>query len=260
MELVSATAIETVQLDTRKHPSEPGLSDLAPQAAGRYASAMWKFAGLGLCSLFVFVLSSCMVTVENPITADAGLDERLIGVWKPVWRSEAERGDPDAPRTLEDLGMEMVVIGKTEDGFLKAVLIDGFDSKGFGVGIELIAKTRSHKGKNFILAELQWIDQREDDEKRHVVVEYEFSGEGDLFLYGIHEGMFDKEAILPELAHRVDESGFGEQVVITAEPDRLLDWIVDPKVAGQLISLGKYRKMILPPGNSPAITEPAPTE
>lgn len=228
---------------------------------------MLKYAILGWCSLLACLLSSCLVNVENPITADVELDEQLVGVWKPVWRSEDELGDPELPRTLEDSGMnEMIVVGKTEDGFLKCVLIDDFHSRGFGATAELIGKTRSHKGKNFVLAELQSPDQADqpDRSKTHVVVEYEFNGDGDLFLYGIHDGMFDKERKLPDLEHRVDRVPFGpsfaELVSITADPDRLLDWLVDAKVSGQLLSLGKYRRMILPPGNSPSIKEPSPTE
>lgn len=221
-----------------------------------------KFLLKGMSGLVFGMLSSCAVSVETPITADAELDDRLVGVWKPVWRSKDELGNQELPRNMEDFVMnEMIIIGKTDDGFLKCVLIDGFDSGGFGVGAELIGKTRNYKRTNFVVAEIQPPPQPEEPEESgrpaiHFVVEYEFGADGDLFFYGIHDGMFDKEARLPEIEHRVERSGFGEQVAITAMPDALLEWLVDPKVSDQRISLGKYRKMILPSGNSPPITEP----
>ncbi|MEX2579543.1 MAG: hypothetical protein WD342_10850 [Verrucomicrobiales bacterium] len=44
-------------------------------------------------------------------------------------------------------------------------------------------------------------------------------------------------------------------MTITATPEEILDFLVDPRVSLHLLNCGKYRKMVLPEGNSPPITD-----
>ncbi|GEM_PF-1279897 len=202
---------------------------------------------------------SCWVKIENRVEEDETADERLVGVWKIVHQAPEEIKDPDAARYDEDFGVYgPLVIGKSTDGNLIAVGIDRFRSDGVTVLGDFNVKTRKHKDKQFIVGDFA---PREDEGGEssgfHFVMEYAFNEGGDLFLWGMHDGLFDEDfENVPPLPHRVEKNNLGgESTTITATPVELLDFLADPQVSPHLLNCGKYRKMILPAGNSPSVED-----
>ena len=218
---------------------------------------------IGIC-IAPLLFTSCWVGIENKIEPDVEVDERLLGVWKIVHLAPDEILDPEAGRYDEDFGVyEVLVIGKAEDGALKALGVDSFENSGPTIIGNFSAKTLDHQDRHFLLGEMLPRDDKPDPDGKppfYFVMEYAFNESGDLFLWGIHDGLFDEEYYdVPQLAHRIERNKMGgESVTITATPDELLDFLVDPRVSPHLLNCGKYRKMILPEGNSAPITNSLP--
>jgi len=207
------------------------------------------------------LLSSC-VGIDNQIAADELVDERLIGVWKIVRRSPDEVIDTESPRYEDDFGVyEAIIIGRADDSTLILVAIDGFSESGAHITGHFSVKTREHEGKRFLLLEMLpfGVPHPDDDwEWSNYVMEYEINENGDLFIWCIDPDMFDGETDLPPLPYRIEGEGFGQSMHITATADEVLEFLVDPRVSEHMISVGKYRKMVLPEGNSPPMTEDPP--
>jgi hypothetical protein len=202
---------------------------------------------------------SCWVRIENKVEGDEITDQRLVGVWKIVHQAPDEIKDPDALRYDEDAGIYgPLVIGKSAEGNLIAVGIDRFRNDGVTMLGDFIIKTRKHKDKQFIVGDFVSREEAGDEPRSfHFVMEYAFNEDGDLFLWGMHDGLFDKDYFdVPPLHHRVEKTKLGgDSTTITAPPAELLDFLSDPRVSPHLLNCGKYRKMILPEGNSSSFEE-----
>lgn len=205
------------------------------------------------------VSTSCVVLVENQIAHDPEVDERLVGVWKAVWRSEDEVLDPKSPRYIDDIGASMIIVGESEPDELTFVGIDGFGPDGIELLGHYAGRTREEAGKKFLLLERTTIPGTTIDaditENFQVVLEYDFNEDGDLFLWFALD--FREMVKMHSLKHEFEEGQFSP-VLITATSEELLEFYSDPEVSRLMSSAGKYRKMTLPEGNSPPVSEEPP--
>lgn len=219
-----------------------------------------KILILSCAAASTLLLSSCFV--ENQIVPDPEVDSRLIGVWEAVWRSDDEIPDPKSPRYIDYIGVRMLIVGEAEPDEVTVVGIDGFGPDGIQLSGHFAGRTRSADDKDFLLLENTKIpgyrSDQERDENFQFVSEYEFNEQGDLFLWisGDIKEMTAEHPIDHEIVEAND--AFGGYPLITGTSDELLEFYTNPEVSKLMRGAGKYRKLKLPEGNSPPITEESP--
>lgn len=201
--------------------------------------------------LWSFCLKSCLVGVENQIIPDEKVDRRLVGPWVgiPLFDTKEELEEANEsldPRRLDDIGCNgYFIVGETDAEQLEILNIESFDKSGGAMIIQgRRAKTRKHKGRNFLLFDFE--DEKDNGQiVSHYVIEYAIKNDGALWLWFLSIDELEAAIKVHPMKASIEKRAFGT-ATIKGSSEEILDFYADPKIQKLFYSAGRYQKLDVP--------------
>ena len=200
----------------------------------------------------LFALSGCLIVHEARIEPDSKVDPRLEGVWQITGKLHEEIR---SERDQDDIGVNGYLIfaplenidGSIDKTAYKLLAIESYERDTRSNLPDLFVSTRRHGDHSYLLIRApDYVRAEAPDDvlfEYYWLVDYEFNGDGELFLRFLFVDDFDEIQKARSIAFD-DKGGIGfHPIILKGDQKQILDIYSDPKIRDLLTSMGKYQRL-----------------